>query len=165
MKLWIKIQTTLEVWGEAIKRWWDTHLCVISRSAARQIVMERDMLLEQIEELEDGSSTEIEKLTDETKYLKDELAYEHMRNKRLEDQLQTVRDRDYKDIYPGLQKENEALREDLEHLTEQFQFRSCFTCTVKTCEYMPDPGQVVRSNCPHYEGDDEVPTETSPEDS
>lgn len=165
MKLWIKIQTTLEVWGEAIKRWWTTNLCVISRHAASQVVRERDMALEQLEELEDEMSEEIEKLTDETKYLKDELAYEHMRNKRLEEEVQTVRDREYKDIYPGLQKENEALREDLEHLVADFNYHSCFSCTVKTCEYMPEPGQVVRSNCPHYKGDDEVPTETSPEDS
>ena len=134
MKLWIKIQTVLELWAEAIERWWDTHLCAISRTAARQIVLERDMLRDQLEELEDSSATDYEKLTDENTYLKDELAYEHMRNKRLEDELQTVRDRDYKDIYPGLQAENKRLLETVEELRAQL---------VKEIQMRPDSGWTV----------------------
>lgn len=118
-----KIRIKLEVWNEDLNRWWDTHLCAVSRSAARSVVMERDMLRDQLEELEDSTATEIEKLTNETIYLKDELAYEHMRNKRLEDELQTVRDRDYKDIYPGLQAENEQLKEEIQKLAEELQKR------------------------------------------
>ena len=112
--------------------------------------MERDMLRDQLEELEDGSATEIEKLTNETIYLKDELAYEHTRNKRLEDELQTVRDRDFRDIYPSLQAENKRLLETVEELRAQL---------VKEIQMRPDNGWTVELV------KDEVQPETASEDS
>lgn len=168
MNIWIKITTTLEVWGEAIKRWWDTHLCAISRTAARNVVLERDMLRDSLEELEDHDSAEIEKLTLETLYLKDELAYEHMRNKRLEDELQKVKDRDLKDIYPGLRDEIESLQDELvqtkknarDYLIEDI----CDAELLKACETCETKGnEAVNPSCPLSA--DEVPTETASEDS
>lgn len=120
MKFWIKIWTALEVWGEAIKRWWDTHLCAISRKAATQVVLERDMLRDQLEELEDQDSTEIEKLTQENTYLKDELAYEHMRNKRLESVIKDRENTNFQNIYPGLMAEITSLKETNELLQKAY---------------------------------------------
>lgn len=172
MKFWIKIQTTLEVWGEAIKRWLDTHLCVISRSAASQVVRERDMALEQLEELEDEMSEEIEKLTNETHYLKDELSYEHLRNKRLEEEVQAVRDRDFKDIYPGLQaainrlgEENRELRQNFSKIVEGAKDFFCEKCKEDcTKEDGRCPFKDFAEFIDMRIKDDEVPTETASED-
>jgi len=174
-KLWIKIRVRLDLWHDAIEHWFDTHVRVVSKKAVRQLVQERDLLRESMEELEDQSSTDIEKLTQENDYLKDELAYEHIKNKRLEEEMQTVRDREYKDIYPGLQAENKDLQEKLDtSLEKQFKmgqmyidlcneqaFKQCEACTGENIEDCPF--EKVKQK--YFGDEDEVPTETSPEDS
>ena len=118
-----------------------------------------------LEHMEDELTMEIEALQDENEYLKDELATLRVKDKRLEDEIKTVRERDFKDIYPGLQRENEGLRKDIEALTKDVNYHTCQTCTLEDCEYKVRAGQLKRINCPHYEGEDEVPTETTPENS
>ena len=118
-----------------------------------------------LEVMEEELNEQIEKLQDENEYLKDELSYSRVRSIRLDDEIKTVRERDFKDIYPALQRENEGLRKDIEALTKDVNYHTCQTCTVKDCEYKVRAGQLKRINCPHYEGEDEVPTETTSEDS
>ena len=118
-----------------------------------------------LEHMEEELNLQIEKLQEENEYLKDELAYSRVRSNRLDEEIKTVRERDFKDIYPALQRENEGLRKDIEALTKDVNYHTCQTCTVKDCEYKVRAGQLKRINCPHYEGEDEVPTETTSEDS
>ena len=118
-----------------------------------------------LEHMEEELNLQIEKLQDENEYLKDELSYSRVRSTRLDEEIKTVRERDFKDIYPALQRENEGLRKDIEALTKDFNYHTCQTCTVKDCEYKVRAGQLKRINCPHYEGEDEVQPKTTSEDS
>ena len=88
-----------------------------------------------LEHMEEELNLQIEKLQDENEYLKDELAYSRVRSNRLDEEIKTVRERDFKDIYPGLQAENKQLIEKIEELTKKLEEK------------------------------DEVPTETTSEDS
>lgn len=172
-KLWIKIRVRLELWHDAIEHWFDTHVRVVSKKAVRQLVQERDLLRESMEELEDQSSTDIEKLTQENDYLKDELAYEHIKNKRLEEEVQTVHDRDFKDIYPGLQatishleEENRELRLNMNKFVDGARDFFCERCKEDCTK---DDGHCPFDDFVEFTDarikNDEVPTETSPEDS
>ena len=88
-----------------------------------------------LEHMEEELNLQIEKLQEENEYLKDELAYSRVRSNRLDEEIKTVRERDFKDIYPGLQAENKQLIEKIEELTKKLEEK------------------------------DEVPTETASEDS
>ena len=66
-----------------------------------------------LEHMEEELNLQIEKLQDENEYLKDELAYSRIRSNRLDEEIKTVRERDFKDIYPGLQAEIESLQDEL----------------------------------------------------
>lgn len=74
-----------------------------------------------LEHMEEELNLQIEKLQDENEYLKDELSYSRVRSNRLDEEIKTVRERDYKDIYPGLQAENKMLIEKIEELTKKLE--------------------------------------------
>ena len=74
-----------------------------------------------LEHMEDELNLQIEKLQDENEYLKDELSYSRVRSIRLDEEIKTVRERDFKDIYPGLQAENKMLIEKIEELTKKLE--------------------------------------------
>ena len=74
-----------------------------------------------LEHMEEELNLQIEKLQDENEYLKDELAYSRVRSNRLDEEIKTVRERDFKDIYPGLQAENKQLIEKIEELTKKLE--------------------------------------------
>ena len=74
-----------------------------------------------LEHMEEELNLQIEKLQDENEYLKDELSYSRVRSIRLDEEIKTVRERDYKDIYPGLQAENKMLIEKIEELTKKLE--------------------------------------------
>ena len=103
-----------------------------------------------LEHMEEELNLQIEKLQDENEYLKDELAYSRVRSNRLDEEIKTVRERDFKDIYPGLQAENKRLLETVDELREKL---------VEVLQTKPDSGYTIELV------KDEVPTETTPEDS
>ena len=74
-----------------------------------------------LEHMEEELNLQIEKLQDENEYLKDELTYSRVRSNRLDEEIKTVRERDFKDIYPGLQAENKQLIEKIEELTKKLE--------------------------------------------
>ena len=74
-----------------------------------------------LEVMEEELNEQIEKLQDENEYLKDELSYSRVRSNRLDEEIKTIRERDYKDIYPGLQAENKMLIEKIEELTKKLE--------------------------------------------
>lgn len=74
-----------------------------------------------LEHMEEELNEQIEQLQDENEYLKDELSYSRVRSNRLDEEIKTVRERDYKDIYPGLQAENKMLIEKIEELTKKLE--------------------------------------------
>lgn len=115
-KLWIKIRVRLELWADAIERWFDVHVRVVSKRAIRNLVQERDMLRDALDELEDESSSDFERLTNENEYLKGELAILRVERDRLSDMLEDKKDRDYRDIFPGLQAENKQLQAQVKEL-------------------------------------------------
>lgn len=80
---------------------------------------EKKELQSALEHMEDELTMEIEALQDENEYLKDELATLRVKDKRLEDEIKTVRERDFRDVYPGLQAENEELRNRIIELLEK----------------------------------------------
>ena len=85
-------------------------------------VYERNKELQSaLEHMEEELNLQIEKLQDENEYLKDELAYSRVRSNRLDEEIKTVRERDFKDIYPGLQAENKQLIEKIEELTKKLE--------------------------------------------
>jgi len=88
---------------------------------------EKKELQSALEHMEDELTMEIEALQDENEYLKDELATLRVKDKRLEDEIKTVRERDFRDIYPGLQAENEELRNRIIELLEKGGDAECNT--------------------------------------
>ena len=74
-----------------------------------------------LEHMEEELNLQIEKLQDENEYLKDELSWSRVRSNRLDEEIKTVRERDFKDIYPGLQAENKMLIEKIEELTKKLE--------------------------------------------
>ena len=121
MKKWfIKISALLEVWAESIDSWWAAHVRGISRAGVVQLVKERDMLMDQLDELEDSASRDYEKMSTEIDYLKDELADAWAKNKRLEGIVKDREDNNFQNIYPGLMAEITSLKETNELLQKAY---------------------------------------------
>lgn len=134
----------------------------------RGLYEQNKALLTALEVMEEELNEQIEKLQDENEYLKDELSYSRVRNNRLDEEIKTVRERDFKDIYPGLQAEIESLQDELvqtrknarDYLIEDI----CDAELLKACETCETKGnEAVNPSCPLRK--DEVPTETTSEDS
>ena len=87
----------------------------------RGLYEQNKALLTALEVMEEELNEQIEKLQDENEYLKDELSYSRVRNNRLDEEIKTVRERDFKDIYPALQAENKQLIEKIEELTKKLE--------------------------------------------
>lgn len=120
-----------------------------------------------LERMEEELDLQIEKLQDENEYLKDELSYSRVRSNRLDEEIKTVRERDYKDIYPGLQAENKMLQDKIKELEEKLSLSVnkyntalddifCSRCEVCTEE---------EGICPREDWVNEVQPETTSEDS
>ena len=126
-----------------------------------------------LEHMEEELDLQIEKLQDENEYLKDELSWSRVRSNRLDEEIKTVRERDYKDIYPGLQaainqlgEENRELRQNFSKIVEGAKDFFCEQCKEDCAK------ENVQCSFEDFQEfidlrikKDEVPTETTSEDS
>ena len=125
-----------------------------------------------LEHMEEELNLQIEKLQDENEYLKDELAYSRVRSNRLDEEIKTVRERDFKDIYPGLQAELADIRERYKKANRTIVLLQANLCknkllnACKECKPGTNPCPIIPlDRLIGEEEKDEVPTETTSEDS